>query len=181
MARNLEWFEDESFWDHFAPIMFDEARWAEVPAVVDGLELLASPNQDTQSDAREPLRVLDLCCGLGRISVELALRGYSCTGVDITASYLEAAKESARDEELTIDFIQQDIRRFIRPQSFDLAVNLYTSFGYFNNPSDDALVCRNAHASVVPGVPSSSKCWGRKSLLGILPKVKALNAKATQS
>ena len=39
-----EWFEDEEFWTAYAPIMFDEARWAEVPAVVDAIERLVRPS-----------------------------------------------------------------------------------------------------------------------------------------
>ena len=38
-----EWFEDEDFWTAYAPLMFDEAHWAEVPAIVDAIERLAKP------------------------------------------------------------------------------------------------------------------------------------------
>ena len=39
---------------------------------------------------------------------------------------------------MVIEFVQQDMRKFKRPDSFDLALNIFTSFGYFENPADDA-------------------------------------------
>lgn len=138
-----EWFQDAAFWDRFAPIMFDEQRWAEVPGVADGIEALCGTGRS--------LAILDQCCGLGRLSVELGLRGHRLTGVDITQSYLDAARESAQDEGLSIEFIQDDVRRFVRSQSYDLVLNLYTSFGYFADPEDDRQVVENAYESLVPG------------------------------
>lgn len=138
-----EWFEEEEFWDRFAPIMFDEDRWAEVPAVVDGLTRLCSIPPGA--------RVLDLCCGMGRIAVELALRGHPVTGVDLTTSYLEAARESAASEDVEIEFLHGDVRRFSRPKTFDLALNLYTSFGYFSDPGDDLRLAQVALESLKSG------------------------------
>ena len=83
-----EWFEDEGFWTAYAPIMFDEARWAEVPAVVDAIERLVPLPRGAS--------VLDACCGPGRHSLELASRGYRVTGIDITEAYLEAAPGERR-------------------------------------------------------------------------------------
>ncbi len=140
-----EWFEDETFWERFAPIMFDEDRWAEVPAVADGIARLSG-----HGPAGSP-RTVDLCCGTGRIAVELALRGYRVCGVDLTASYLEAARESAADEGVDVEWIKADVRRFRRVGAFDLALNLYTSFGYFGDPEDDLLFAANARAGLVPG------------------------------
>jgi len=149
MAKGGEWFEEEAFWDMFAPVMFGTERWAEVPAVADGIQLLSGfgPN----SGMVPATRIADLCCGSGRIAVELAVRGYRVTGVDITASYLEAARESALDEGVDLELVLSDVRLFVRPAQYDLALNLYISFGYFDNPADDLLFARNAHASLVPG------------------------------
>ena len=152
------WFEDTEFWEHFAPIMFDDTHWAEVPAVVDAVTRLCRFNLygETSSGAwKEPLdsapKVLDLCCGLGRISSELARIGYDVTGVDITESFLTTAKEDAKYEDLKIDYIQSDAREFIRPGYFDAVVNLYISFGYFSDQKDDLKVLRNAYQSLKKG------------------------------
>lgn len=138
-----DWFEEEAFWAVYAPLMFDEARWAEVPAVVDALERLVGLEVGAS--------VLDCCCGPGRHSIELASRGYRVTGVDITESYLEAARDSAADLDLPLELCRADIRSFVRPGSFDLAINLYTSFGYFASPEEDLAAVRNIRRSLRPG------------------------------
>lgn len=141
--RGGSWFEDEEFWNVFAPLMFDENRWAETPGVVDAIESLAA---SAPGDA-----VLDACCGPGRHSLEFAHRGYRVTGVDLMESYLEAARESAREDGLDIEFLRADMRDFRRPGSFDLAVNLFNSFGYFADPAEDLGMLRNIRESLRPG------------------------------
>ncbi|MDR1956859.1 MAG: class I SAM-dependent methyltransferase [Treponema sp.] len=94
---------------------------------------------------------LDLCCGFGRITLELARRGFITTGVDITESYLRTAREDAAYEHLDIEFIHQDVRSFTRPGFFDVAINLYISFGYFEHPEDDRRMVQNAYHSLKPG------------------------------
>jgi SAM-dependent methyltransferase len=148
-----EWFNDTVFWERYAPIMFDAGRWAEVPAAADGITRMArlSSGRKPQPGASGGPRAADLCCGFGRISLELARRGFTVTGVDITQSYLDTAREDAAYEQLEIEFIQEDVRRFKRPGAFDLAVNLYISFGYFGREEDDRLFARNAFESLREG------------------------------
>ena len=147
-----EWFTDTDFWEEYAPIMFDDAHWREVPEVADGVTRLAGLKlyQDGGGPRKAP-RVLDLCCGFGRISAELARRGFAVTGVDITDSYLNAAREDAATEKLDIEYLRADARDFTRPAFFDVAVNLYISFGYFEKAEDDAAVLRNVYESLKPG------------------------------
>jgi SAM-dependent methyltransferase len=147
-----EWFNDEEFWGVYAPIMFDEARWAELPQAADGINRLARLELygGTPPSAGSP-RLLDLCCGFGRMTLELARRGFACTGVDITRTYLDAAREDAAAENLEIEFVQADMRDFVRPAYFDAAVNLYISFGYFADPLDDKRVLKNIRDSLKSG------------------------------
>jgi SAM-dependent methyltransferase len=137
-----EWFKDIHFWERYGPIMFDRKRWDEVPRVADGITRLAR---------MEGTKVLDLCCGFGRIALELARREFSVTGVDITETYLKTGADDAAYEKLDVEFILQDVRAFKRPDFFDLALNLYISFGYFADPKDDLLLARNACESLKPG------------------------------
>jgi len=140
MNQGKPWHEDDDFWEMTAPLMFTEARWTAAQEEIDrvvallGLEAGAS--------------ILDLCCGPGRHSLELARRGYAVTGVDRTAAHLEKARKRAEAEGLTVEFVQEDVRRFCRPEAFDGAVNLFTSFGYFEDPADDALVAANIWRSL---------------------------------
>jgi SAM-dependent methyltransferase len=138
----LPWHEQDEFWKTWAPVIFSERRLEaareEVPRVVALLGL-------------EPgAKILDLCCGPGRHSLELARRGYRVTGVDRTALYLEKARETAAAENLDVEFVQKDAREFSRSEAFDGAINLFTSFGYFEDPADDFRVMRNLCASLRP-------------------------------
>lgn len=142
-AQDENWFADDGFWAAYAPLMFDSARWAEVPAVVDGIVRL--------SGARPGCAVLDSCCGPGRHALEFARRGFQVTGVDRTGPYLEAARESASAEGLAVDFVQADARAFERPGAFALALNLFTSFGYFATPEEDQLMLSRLYSSLASG------------------------------
>jgi SAM-dependent methyltransferase len=142
-ARDENWFADDGFWAAYAPLMFDSARWAEVPAVIDGILAL--------SGVRKGCAVLDSCCGPGRHALEFARRGYKVTGVDITGPYLEAARDSAAAEGLAAEFVQADARVFERPEAFGLAVNLFTSFGYFATPEEDQHMLSRLYTSLAPG------------------------------
>jgi len=139
-----EWFNEEYFWQQYAPIMFDRRHWEEVPYVVDGIIRFSATSSYS-------LRILDLCCGVGRITLEFARRGFSVTGVDITRAFLETAQDDALYENLNIEFIREDIRSFNRPNYFDLITSLYISFGYFENPEDDKLVLKNVFNSLKDG------------------------------
>src|SRR5206468_5375646 len=95
--------------------------------------------------------VLDLCCGPGRHSLEFARHGFQVTGVDRTARYLDAARAAATGEGLTVEFVQGDMPHFQRPAAFDVALNLFTSFGYFEDEAEDLCVLRHLHTSLKPG------------------------------
>lgn len=140
-----DWFTDSNFWEQFAPIMFDEAHWEEVPEVTFGVTQFAGLNYYKQA------KILDLCCGFGRISAELARLGFDVTGVDITESYLQTAKEEASYENLNIEYINADARKFTRQNYFDTALILYNSFGFFSDQNDDRLVLRNVFTSLKNG------------------------------
>jgi len=153
-----EWYKDTEFWEYFAPVMFDEVHWAEVPEVADAVTRLSRFNlygETPEKTWREPQtsapKILDLCCGVGRVSAELALMGYSVTGVDITESFLKTAIEDAKAANLNIEYILEDARKFKRSEYFDTIVNLYISFGYFQDQNDDLQVLRNACESLKPG------------------------------
>jgi SAM-dependent methyltransferase len=151
--RKKEWFNDEHFWELYAPIMFDDQRWAEVPQAADGVTRLARLDLYGEAPGRlsGPPQLLDLCCGFGRLTLEFAARGFGCTGLDITEGYLETARDDAAAEGLHIEWVRADMRDFIRPRSFDVVVNLYISFGYFSDPRDDRQVLANIYESLKAG------------------------------
>jgi SAM-dependent methyltransferase len=138
-----DWYADDSFWETFQGYMFDPRRLALTGAEVDHMSSILG----LQSGAS----VLDLCCGIGRHSLEFARRGFEVTGVDRTTSYLDQARASAAKDNLEIEFVQSDMRDFSRPGAFDGAINFFTAFGYFDDPADDAKVARNLYDSLKPG------------------------------
>lgn len=141
-----DWFENEAFWVQYAPIMFDVARWKEVPAVAEGIFKLAGTEHPPQE-----LTIFDAGCGLGRIAVELAVRGAHVTGVDLIKPFLDAAAEAAAAENVVIEWVQADLRTFIRPNAFDIAINMYTSFGYCKTIEEDTLIISNIAQSLKKG------------------------------
>ncbi|MGA7869556.1 MAG: class I SAM-dependent methyltransferase [Candidatus Binatus sp.] len=132
-----EWYEDDEFWESFAPFFFTPERVESSGAQADGLIKLlgVAPGQS----------VLDLCCGIGRHSIALARRGLAITGVDRTRAFLDRAEASARKEGVTVEWVQEDMRTFRRTNAFDGAINCVTSFGYFADQAEDLLVARNLH------------------------------------
>ncbi len=150
-----EWYADERFWQAFYAFLFGEKRFEDarqqVQPLADLLELDGSRS------------ILDLCCGPGRFTVPLALAGFTMTGVDRSPFLLEKAREHAASQQADVEWILQDMREFARPGAFDAVLNLFTSFGYFEDEKDDLAVLRNVHASLRPGgrllMDLSSKEW----------------------
>jgi len=70
------------------------------------------------------LRILDIGCGTGRHSIELTKRGYKVTGIDLSETQLNRAKEKAAEQKLQIDFHVHDARRLPFANEFDAAIML---------------------------------------------------------
>ncbi len=70
------------------------------------------------------INILDIGCGTGRHSIELAKRGYSVVGIDLSASSLKRAQEKASEQNISIDFKQYDARELPFIDEFDLVIML---------------------------------------------------------
>ncbi len=95
-------------------------------------------------------RVLDVACGTGRHALRLARRGADVTGMDITTAYLRDARRAAKSVP-GVRFIRGDMRRLPYKAEFDAAINLWTSFGYFEDPTDDLRTLRAVARALKPG------------------------------
>jgi 2-polyprenyl-3-methyl-5-hydroxy-6-metoxy-1,4-benzoquinol methylase len=71
---------------------------------------------------RKDSKILDIACGTGRHSLELAKRGYNVTAFDLSESQLRRAKENAREKNLSVNFQKLDARYLSYSGEFDLAV-----------------------------------------------------------
>lgn len=134
----MGWSDDDALWAAFDPVLFTRARAEAAPAEIDQVLALAGV---THGDA------LDLCCGPGRHVHALVRRGFRVTGVDRTRRYLDRARALVPDAEL----VEADMRDFRREAAFDLVVNLWSAFGYFDDDADEARVLGNVRASLRPG------------------------------
>jgi len=88
-------------------------------------------------------KLLDLCCGNGRVSIHMAEKGFSAVGVDISAAFVESARRRAiehKASDLAV-FLEGDVRRLVEVvgsgfKPFDIVVNVWTSVGYYSKEED---------------------------------------------
>jgi SAM-dependent methyltransferase len=137
-----EWFADETFWTDLFPFEFSDAAFTTGEAQVERAIALSGV---------EPGDVLDLGCGPGRHAIPLAKRGSRVTAVDLSAFHLGKARERAAAAGVSVEFVEADMRAFVRDGAYDLALSIFTSFGYFDDAQDDARVLQNLHRSLKPG------------------------------
>ena len=81
-------------------------------------------------------RILELCCGTGRLTIPIAKDGYNISGVDFTPSMLEQAKVKASKEGLDIEFIEADIRTLDLANKYDLIFIPFNSIHHLYKNED---------------------------------------------
>lgn len=83
-------------------------------------------------------RILDLACGFGRHSLELARRGFSVVGVDITEDYVKDAQLEAEKENVPAKFYCMDVRDVPFENEFDVVLNMGDgAIGYLENEEEN--------------------------------------------
>ena len=86
--------------------------------------------------------ILDLACGTGRHAVELAARGYQVVGFDLSLAMLARASDEAQDRKQKINFVQGDMREMTFEETFDGVYSWNTSFGFFDEEKNGAVIAR---------------------------------------
>ncbi len=81
-------------------------------------------------------KILELCCGTGRLTIPIAKDGYNICGVDYTSSMLEQANAKASEAGLKIDFIEADIRALNLQERFDLIFIPFNSIHHLYKKED---------------------------------------------
>jgi len=112
-------------------------------------------------------RILDVPCGQGRHAHLLAEAGYVVRGVDLSRELL--AKATERGTGPALKYRRADMRRLPAAWSgrFDAVINLFTSFGFFLDPRDDARVIFEFARVLKPG---GSLIWHGGSRDGVMAK-----------
>ena len=93
--------------------------------------------------------MLDVACGKGRHSIQLAGKGFDVTGIDLSEDSIDEALQYATD---TLHFYRHDMRLPFRINYFDYAFNFFTSFGYF--------VTRREHDNAIRTIAQAIKNKG---------------------
>jgi len=154
-----DWFADDAFWTAVYPFEFgDPVIDAGVAQVARAITLAGTRVGDA----------LDLGCGPGRHAIPLARRGFRVTAVDLSAFHLARARERAAAAGVEVELVQADMRAFARTDAFDLALSLFTSFGYFEDAGDDLRVLQNVHRSLRPGGRFVMDVVGKERLARVL-------------
>ncbi|MFW6140976.1 MAG: class I SAM-dependent methyltransferase [Candidatus Saliniplasma sp.] len=133
-----DWFKDQWFWEDYRSILFPKERLQRTEEQVDRIEDLLNLDKDD--------KILDLACGIGRHAFELAERGYEVTGLDLSETYMKEASSKVKNDDL--EFVQGDMREFVKEGYYDVIINFWSSFGYFEDEMDNEKVVNNVYDSL---------------------------------
>ncbi len=136
--ENKEWFA-EWFDSPFYHILYSNRDDHEAKRFVEHLVafLALTPGQT----------VLDLACGKGRHSITLNACGMVVIGADLAPKSIATAAENSNE---SLSFVVHDMREVIPGKHFDVVMNLFTSFGYFDSTEDNKRVLTSIHDMLHP-------------------------------
>lgn len=136
--KTVDWFE--SWFDTpYYHLLYQNRSYAEAEQFITNLMHFLQAKKQT--------RWLDLACGKGRHAIFLNRLGYEVVGVDLAEENIRIANES-RNERLS--FLVKDMRQVVEPAAFDGVLNLFTSFGYFEQEQDNQQAIIAAAANLKP-------------------------------
>jgi SAM-dependent methyltransferase len=137
----MAWFHQWFGTDYLR--VYDHRDEAEAERDVEAIVRVLAPRGDE--------RVLDLCCGNGRHDLPLARRGFRVTGFDYSADLLREATAAKPADTRYPMYVRGDALKMpFAPRSFGMLLNLFTSFGYFDDAGNAAML-RSAAGLLVPG------------------------------
>ncbi len=122
-----EWWSrifEQNYLDTYGPMLTPERTEGEVESLIRTFSL------------QPPARILDVACGQGRHAIAFARRGFDVVGADLSAPLLEVASARTREAGLTIAYVRSDMRQIPFTDEFDVVVNLFTAFGYFEEEGE---------------------------------------------
>lgn len=129
----------------------------------EGSPFLSHPQLTAERTAREvdfvesalgllpPARVLDIGCGFGRHSIELARRAYQVVGIDPSPAMIAAARRNAAEANVAIEFQIQRGEDFVTDEPFAAAICLFTTLGQIKSSSDNRRILSGIYAALQPG------------------------------
>lgn len=139
---SIPWHEDDTYWASVYDFFFSEKAFNQAAQNIPMLLQLAG---------RSTGNVLDLGCGPGRFAVPLAKAGFNVTGLDRTRMLLDRGMEYAAAQGVQVEWLQDDMRQFVRPDTYDIVISMFTSFGYFEDIHENRAVLENIFRSLKLG------------------------------
>jgi 2-polyprenyl-3-methyl-5-hydroxy-6-metoxy-1,4-benzoquinol methylase len=137
-----QWYE--ALFSNYAIKYDDEIFTKGTLAEVDFLENEIGKNRE--------INILDIGCGTGRHSIELARRGYNVNGIDLSENMLQRAKVKAHEAGVIVDFLQADARAFHYPEQFGLVIMLCEAgFSLMETDEMNFSILKNAVDALIPG------------------------------
>ena len=131
-----EWIEDW-FGSEYYTLLYRHRDDREAKLFLDNLITLLKVPSNSQ--------IVDCGCGKGRHSIYLCEKGFDVTGLDISESNI---RESKKSEKKNLTFFSHDLRNLFRINYYDVALSLFTSFGYFQNDSENNKMIRSISGSL---------------------------------
>lgn len=132
------WFGSDAY-----DLVYDHRDEVEAEQLVDLVERKIDPDASAH--------VVDVGCGRGRHARIFARRGYRVTGVDLSEEAIADARDQARQEGLDARFMQGDMRDPVCDGCADGVVNLFTTFGYFENDAENQRALAAMTTALRPG------------------------------
>lgn len=131
----MAWYDDNEMWAIFYDCMFDQ----------ESFELANEQCQQILSLVGKPVNtVLDLACGPGRHVLGFARKNLDVSGIDLSGYLLNQAANHIEHQQLNANLIHCDLLDYKPQKKFDLITNLFTSFGYYDEPQKNQQVLNNA-------------------------------------
>jgi cyclopropane fatty-acyl-phospholipid synthase-like methyltransferase len=140
----MSWYEDW-FWSDAYTQVYEHRDEEEAEQLVDLIEREIAPAPDDH--------ILDIGCGRGRHARALARRGFRVTGIDLSENAVAEARAEAAAEGLdaTASFRVVDMREPVCDGCADGVVNLFTSFGYFEDDAENERALAAMTTALRPG------------------------------
>lgn len=112
--------------------------------------------------------ILDMGCGFGRHSIELARRGYRVTGIDPSAAMIAEARKQAAEAGVSCDFRQERGERFSTDRSFDSAICLFTTLGQISDQGENSGLVEQVHSALYSGATFVVEVPQRETAVNLL-------------
>jgi SAM-dependent methyltransferase len=139
MIEKINWYKNW-FNSPFYPILYHNRDARDARLLLDNLLEYLKPLPEAN--------FLDLACGRGRHAIYLNKLGYDVTGLDMSKTSVLEASQHINNK---LRFLVGDMRQIPFTGHFDFVINLFTSFGYFDNADDHKLALLSIRKALKPG------------------------------